>query len=141
VPDFFHVDRDRDRALQAGAELVLSRRPDLAGDVARRFDAEHGGGLGPFGHAYVFGAGVKELVLTEQEAKAVGVPADEVGAALNRSTNRLIELIWELVRLAWFRDRPNRLRTVFGYRDVESASACRTNTFGNDTAHLAGDSL
>jgi hypothetical protein len=132
VADAFHIDRDR--AFHAGDVLGLLPRPALPNaDVALRFDAEYPGGLAPFGQTYVFGSGVEELVLTERKALVANIPADEVDAALNRSTNRLLELIWELVRLAWFRDRPSRLQSVFGYRDLQAARDCRAETFDDAT--------
>lgn len=132
MADAYHIDRDR--ALHAGDVLGLLPRPALANaELALRFDAEYPGGLAPFGQTYVFGSGVEELVLTERKAQLAGIPSADVDAALSRSTNRLLELIWELVRLAWFKDRPSRLQTIFGYRDLQGARDCRADTFGDAT--------
>jgi hypothetical protein len=90
-------------------------------------------GLTRWGQWYAFGAGVEELVLTERKARALGIADEEVENALNRSTNRLVELIWELARAAWFPERPSRLRSIFGYRDLHCAGDLRTENFGDDT--------
>jgi hypothetical protein len=114
--------------------LSLSPRPALANPaVEASFDAQYPDGLASFGQWYVFGAGVEDLILTERKARVAGIQSDEVDAALSRSTNRLIELTWQLARLAWFKDRPSRLQSVFGYRDLQGALDCRTNHFGDNT--------
>jgi hypothetical protein len=45
--------------------------------------------------------------------------------AMNQTVNRILELIYELVRQLGFRDKPSRLTCVFAYRDFVTAEEYR----------------
>ena len=75
--------------------------------------------------------------MNEQKAREAGI-ADraKVKEALQRSTDRLTEVICELVRLSWFPDHPSRFAIVFGYRCIKDAKAARIDHFGNESARI-----
>jgi hypothetical protein len=131
---YFHVDHSR--FLSAGQTIPVRPRPDVADvELAACLDRLFPGGFGNFGYWYLFAPG-EELWLTEDKARAMGMADGDAAEALGRSRNRLIEVIWELTRLHFFPDRPSRLYSVFGYRDLDAARVARAEDFRSDDAPI-----
>jgi len=135
VSEFFHV-APMDQ-LSPGLKLAGRRPPNLTREHYQVLDSLFPSGrLTPWGEAMLTADPAAlllgpEILIAEGLARAVTsdrLDVSEAGRiAMGDSRNRVVELVFELVRRLAFPDKPSRMSAVFAYRTLDEARAYRAD--------------
>jgi hypothetical protein len=130
VPELFHVAPVG--WLEAGKTLVLERPQSFSPDHVQALDSLFHDGLTPWGKSMITAESVQlllgpEMLIDAGLARGPGDPDGELAVnaagqtAMADARNRIVELVFELIRRLEYPDKPSRMTCVFAYRTVREA--------------------